>query len=112
MRLDELVSDDRVSKALEYLASTDEKFAEAKVATSRTEYMAKLAEAMAFKSVQVGSVEDKKAEAKMSKSVMQAWDTHYAAVIAYERLRASRERAVLLVDLWRSVNANRRQGHA
>ena len=111
MKLDELVSEDRISKVLDYLAATDETYAEAKVATSRTEYLAKLQESMAYKEITVGSIEDKKAEAKISPKVMAKWDEHYSALIAYEKMRAKRERAVLLVDLWRSLNANRRQGN-
>jgi hypothetical protein len=111
MKLDELVTEDKVSAVLSFLAGNDEAYADLKVATQRTEYLAKLEEAMVYKTITVGSIEDKRAEAKISPKVMARWDAHYDAVLAYEKLRAKRERAVLIVDLWRSLNANRRVGN-
>lgn len=111
MKLDEAVSEDRIGAVLDFLARNDDVFAELKVATSRTEYLAKLEEAMIYKTIAVGSVEDKRSEAKISPKVMAKWDEHYSALIAYEKMRAKRERAVLLIDLYRTVEASRRQGN-
>jgi hypothetical protein len=107
----ELLSESRVTDALHYLANSDELVAQLKTNSARTEYLAKLQEAMAYKAIQVGSVEDKKSEAKMQPQAIAAWNAHFEAVTEYEKVRARREREVLVIDVWRSINANRRVGN-
>jgi hypothetical protein len=82
-----------------------------KANVARTEYMAKVAEAVAYKAIPAGSVEDKKAEAKIMPQCMKAWEDHFVAVTEFEKVRARREREVLIIDVWRSINANRRVGN-
>ena len=103
-------SETSVAKVVDYLAATDDQTAELKADVQRTEYLAKLAEAFAYKALSVGTVEDKKAEAKMSKDVQAAWDMHFIAIAKYEKARATRERGNMIFEGWRSANANRRQG--
>ena len=111
MKLDDIVNETKVAAALQYLAGSDESFANLKADVQKSEYLAKLEEAMAFKSISVGTVNDKQAEAKMSPTVQKRWDAHFVAVASYEKVRATRERAVLTTELWRSLNANRRVGN-
>lgn len=99
-----------IGKVLDYLASTDEKSADLKMQVQRTKYLAELAESFAFKAISVGSVADKQAEVQLDKTVQGKWADHFKAVVAYERVRARREHGMLLTELWRSWNANRRQG--
>jgi hypothetical protein len=108
--ISEVLNESRVTDALTYLAQTDESLAEAKASVSRTKFLCDVAEAVAFKSIQVGSIADKNAEVKLSKAVQDAWETHFKAVVQHEKLRARREREILVVEIWRSINANRRQG--
>jgi len=105
-----LVDESRVDQAMTYLASTDETFAQARGTMLRTEYLADVAESMVYKSIQGGSVEDRKREAKVAPETRAAMEKHFQAVVQFETLKARRAREVLVVDLWRSVNANRRQG--
>lgn len=107
---EEHMSEKRIAQMLDYLAATDERCASLKANVARTEYLAKLQEAMAYKAIDNGSIEDRKAEAKMSPTVQKAWDGHFKAVAAYEKVRARRGHAMTLTELWRSWNANRRQG--
>lgn len=107
-----IVSDERLDKAMSLLATTDLEFAERKGQVLRTEFMAKHAEALTYKALgSTGSVEDRKQEVRLSTDVKMAWDEHFQAVVNYENLKAQRERAVLVVELWRSTNANRRAGN-
>lgn len=94
------------------LATTDLEFAERKGQVLRTEFMAKHTEALTYKALgNTGSVEDRKQEVRINTDVKAAWDEHFTAVVNYENLKAQRERAVLVVELWRSSNANRRAGN-
>jgi hypothetical protein len=106
-----VLNESRVTDALHYLAGSDELVASLKSNVARTEYMAKLQESMAYKAIPIGSVEDKKAEAKMQPQAIAAWNAHFEAVTEYEKVRARREREVLVIDVWRSINANRRVGN-
>lgn len=99
-----------IGKVLDYLAATDEKSAELKMEVSKSKYLAELAESFAFKALTVGSVADKTAEVQMSREVQAKWKQHFAAVVAYEKVRARREHGVMLCDMWRSFNANKRSG--
>jgi len=103
------ITQSRMEAALSYLAQTDSEIAEAKVTMLRSEYLAKLKEAFNFKTAD-GSVEERKAIAKTDPEAQEAWNKHYVAVADYEKLRAKRERAVLTIDLFRTLEASRRQG--
>lgn len=105
-----LVTEQRVDAALSYLATTDRECAAWKGTVLRTEHMAKVAEALAYKSLE-GSVEDRKQGARLDENVKKAWDEHFNAVVQYETVRARREREALIVDLYRTESANRRQGN-
>ncbi len=107
-----IVSDDRVDRAMQFLATTDLQCASAKSMVLRTEFMAKHTEALVYKSLgNEGSVEDRKQAMRIDERVVKAWDEHFNAVRDYEAVKARREREVLVVDLWRSTNANRRAGN-
>ena len=111
MKFDDHVSETRIGKVLDYLGATDESCAGLRADVQRTEFLAKLAEAFAYKAISVGSVEDKKAEAKLSKEVQEKWETHFKAIAAYEVVRSRREHAALLCDIWRTHAANMRKGN-
>lgn len=100
-----------MERALRWMATTDTEFADWRVASLRTEYLAEVAEALVYGSITEGSVEDRKKAAKASAEVKKAMEDHFAAVRGYEVLRAQRKSAELLIETWRSVNANRRVGN-
>ena len=106
-----MITEDKLEAALAYLASTDESSAKLKADVARSKYLAELAEAFAFKTINVGSIADKQAEVQIDKGVQAAWDKHFTAIAAFETVRAKRERAVLLVDVYRTQAANRRVGN-
>lgn len=105
-----MISTEKLEGALAYLARTDDEIAEAKAVVARSEYLAKLREAFAFKTAEGDTVRDREVVAKTDAEAQEAWNRHFMAVVDYEKLRAKRERAVLTVDVWRSENASRRQG--
>jgi hypothetical protein len=107
-----MVTAERLDKAMNLLATTDLECATRKAQVLRTEFMAKHAEALVYKALgNEGSVEDRKQAVRLHESVVKAWDEHFNAVRDFEALKARREREVLVVELWRSMNANRRAGN-
>lgn len=104
-----LVKNEQVEKALHYLADTDEQIADARVAVLQTEYLAEVAEAMAFRYAE-GSVESRKQEAKTVQAVKDSKDVYFKAVRQFEVLKAKRKRAELTIEMWRTSESSRRAG--
>ncbi len=104
------ISDDRLQKSLTYLATTDEEAAQARAymdgmnEQKKTVFSVELLKAS-------GSVEVKKAEAYSSSSYMQHAKLVQQAIYDYEVLRNKRLTEALIVEVWRSCNANRRRGN-
>jgi hypothetical protein len=105
-----LVDEARVDKAMAILAETDLEVASWRGQVLRTEFMAKSAEALAFKSLE-GTVEDRKQGARLEKAVQDAWEQHFKAVVGWESCKARREREVMVVELFRTLESSRRAGN-
>lgn len=104
-----MIDEERLEKALRYLATTDSECAKLKANQARTEYQAKRTEALILK-LGEGAMDLRKAEAKADPRSESAWEEHFKAIEAYESVRAKRETEAIIVETWRSMNANRRQG--
>lgn len=105
-----MVSDERVDKAISFLAATDKTSAEMKVDVRRKEYIAKKVRARMFLSAE-GNNEARKALAEVSDEVSQAEEELAKAEAEYETVKAQRLTAALLVDVWRTTSANQRTGN-
>jgi len=105
-----LISDKRLEQALTYMATTDATAAELKGDVERAEYRCKLARAREFITAE-GSVEARKAAAEMSESVQQVEDERCRLIVEYEKVKAKRQTEALIIDVWRSLNANQRHGN-
>jgi len=106
----EHLNEARVERAMATLAETDMQAADSKVMVLRTEQKIKTVKALVYSALE-GSIEDKKQKVELNSDVQKAYDDHFTAVRDYEIVRNRREREVLVVELWRSVNASRRQGN-
>lgn len=104
-----IVSDDKAAAALNFLSSTDEQSALAKVEVERCALRQKKERARAFLEAS-GSNDVRKAIAERAESVGAADDRYVAAVIEFETLRTQRETRDLQIRVWQSEGANRRQG--
>ena len=102
-----MIDEQKLERAMNYLAETDETCAELKANVARTDYLAKVAEALAFNLCE-GSNDVRKNEARVAAPVREAWEAHFSAMKAYEVVRARRERAILTIEVWRTISANRR----
>lgn len=105
-----MISEERLEKALTFLATTDERSADLKGQVARKEYGAKLARSKIYL-VSEGSVEARKAKAEVSVEVEQAEDELAQAIVEHEKVKAKRATEELIVEVWRSVEASRRQGN-
>jgi hypothetical protein len=104
-----MISEDRLQKALTYLSKTDEPAAELKAEVARKEYVCKLARSRGFIMAE-GSVDLRKALAEKSEGVMEAEDALAVAIVEFEKVKAKRLTETLIIEVWRSCNANRRAG--
>jgi len=105
------ITAERMEKALTFLATTDDTAADLKAQVARKEYGCKLARSRGFLAAE-GSVEARKAQAECSEGVQAAEDEYARAIVEFEKVKAKRATEELIVEVWRSVNSNRRQaGH-
>lgn len=106
-----MISEERAGKSLNYLASTDEEVAEAKVAVARCEYHCDLVRAQVLLEQTEGSVAIKEAKAEVDERTQKAEEQRLKAIGVFEHLKAKRATAEWVIETWRSLNANRRQGN-
>lgn len=93
---------------MEFLAGSDLSYAEAKTQVLRSEIFVKRVRARVFL-VAEGSVEVRKAKAEANNDVADADEGLIEATLKFEELKARRQRAEILIEVWRSVNASQRK---
>jgi len=104
-----VINEARLEKALSYLAQTDEPCAELKADVDRSEYKAKSLKAACFLHLE-GGVAEREAKALQEQSVMDAYMLHFKAIRDYQAMFNKRSLEVLVCEIWRSLQANRRAG--
>ena len=97
-----MITDERAEKALRYLAETDLSCAEAKANMERAEYKAKATKQAVFRMTE-GSVAERTAVAETS-------GQYFLAMREYGHIANKRETERIVMDTWRTIQANRRQG--
>jgi hypothetical protein len=103
------VAAENVEGAIHFLAETDVPYAEAKTDVERCEILRKRTRAREFLDA-TGTVAEREARAEVAATVETADGQYCDAVLEYERLRARRQRAELVVDLYRTLESSRRVG--
>ena len=105
-----MISENRVQEALKRLAESDEPAAQAKANMLRLEKTEKTILGVVFLE-SVGTNGEREYKARTSENYRQ-WQEDYAnAVLEYETLRNKRTKEELVIEVWRSLNANRRHGN-
>ena len=102
------ITQDRMESAMEYLAETDKDYALEKSELERSEIARKRARAKVFLTAD-GTVAERQAKAEMAQEAQDADDRYVKTIEMYETLKARRERAMIVIDVWRSLNASRRK---
>jgi mevalonate pyrophosphate decarboxylase len=104
-----LPNENDISKALLYMAETDEAYAKIQAHVKAMDHQCKTIKGLAFLEA-TGSVAERNAKADSSVTY-RAWINDYENAYADMKIYESkRKRADLTIEVWRSLNANRRQG--
>jgi hypothetical protein len=99
---------EQLEKAMTYLATTDTEYAHEKAELEKAEIARKRIRARFFLT-HTGSVEERKARAEVEVEVCTADDQYLFCIKVFETLRARRQRAEIVIDVWRSMEASRRK---
>lgn len=106
-----MISEDRLQKALVYLAESDSNYGKLRGRVEGIEYRLKVAEAQ-------GIIESQgKGNAEFIKSLSRASDKYRALVDEFieaktelETIAAKRKTEEIIISIWQSINANKRAG--
>lgn len=107
--MNELPDAERVGKALNYLANTDEPYGRLCAAVSAIEHKGKAIKAVEYLKAS-GPVAERNAVVECSQAFKGWMEELENATADREIMRARRKTAELLIEVWRSVNSSRRQG--
>jgi paraquat-inducible protein B len=103
-----LVTEDRVEKALVYLAETDERHAKAKALVKGMEQILKTTRSQAFLEA-TGTVAEREAMSYTAQTFKDATKRYENAVADFEIMENVRTRHQLVIDIWRTLEASRRR---
>lgn len=104
-----MITREQCADAVREIGESDHNYAEAKTEVERATWLAKHTRALVYESVEGKSVEDKKQAVERHDRVSAAEDRRINAVLAFEKIKATRETKQLIVEVWRSVEATRRR---
>lgn len=105
------ITDDRIEQALKKMAATDASHAACKGEVERLHLVKKTIEASAYLDAPKGTVAEKEAYVYTTPEYKAHCDEYKQAVLEYQRLTNERERERLIIEVWRTVNANQRRGN-
>lgn len=105
-----MVSEQRLEQALTRLAQSDEPHADAKMEMLRSEYAAEAVRDSVYL-VSDGTIEDRKAIARQSGEYKEAMLRYFDAVRKFTALNNKRQHEVMIVDVFRTLEASRRVGN-
>lgn len=107
-----MISEERISKSLKYLAETDEPAAKAKSYMLGLEEQIKSIKGILFVQLPQGmTVAEKDARVYAHEEYQNHIKKYEGAVHDFETMKNKRDTEVLIVEVWRSENANRRKGN-
>jgi hypothetical protein len=105
-----MISEERAEKALRYLVDTDEPCALAKAEMERAEYGWKATREAVFTHAE-GTVAERQAIAATHHATKEAHERYCAAVALYAKMANKRETERIVLDVYRTLCANRRMGN-
>ena len=104
-----MISDDRAEKALRYLVDTDESCALLKAEVERAEFGYKRTREAVF-THSSGTVAERQAGAMTHADTLAAHERLVAAIAEHAKIANKRDTERIVMDTWRTIQANRRQG--
>jgi hypothetical protein len=99
---------ERLEKAMIYLAESDATFAEAHMDMERAEYRAKAIRNQVFLHCE-GTVAERSAIADTSGEYDKAMGTYFESLREYDYLKNKRKTEELVIDVYRTLEASRRR---
>lgn len=106
-----MITEDRLKKALTFLAETDEPAAQARAYADLMQEKRKVMKATMMLDSDAKSNQMRECEAYCSIEYREHLEEIKNAVYEYETLRLKRQTESQIVEVWRSENANRRSGN-
>ena len=103
------ITQEQMEDALQYLSDTDETCAALRADMERAEWRAKRTKSTVF-TLSVGSVAERNALADTHADTAAAYEKYFEALQKFESMKNQRATKAIVIDIWRSLNANRRQG--
>ena len=104
-----MISDERAEKALRYLVDTDESCALLKAEVERAEFGYKRTREAVF-THSAGTVAERQAGAMTHADTLAAHDRLVDAIAAHAKIANKRDTERIVMDTWRTIQANRRHG--
>jgi hypothetical protein len=104
-----LINEQRLEKAMNYLVDTDFECANYKVDAERWKYIAKRNKAHVILA-ETGTAQVKDARAEITQVVSDAEDAYFDCLRLYEQMSAKRKTEQLVIEVWRTEQANLRKG--
>lgn len=104
------ITDERAEKALRFLAETDAECGELRAETERAEFKAKAIKDAIFRHAE-GTVAERTAHAGASDEYREAMDDYFACLSRYDAMKNKRGTEAIVLDTWRTIQANQRRGN-
>lgn len=104
-----MISQDRMEKALRFLAETDEVVAELEGEMLRTEYRHGLVKDRVFLTCE-GTIAERQARAESSNDALAAHEEYISSLVSLKKIKAKRATEEQVIQVWRSQESSRRQG--
>lgn len=104
------ITQERAVGATFWLLENAEPIAKAKAAKEHSEYRLKIVKSVAMKASGETSAAAQEREAMASQQYEAQIKEIFDRTVEYERLANLKKAAEILIDLWRSMNANQRNG--
>jgi hypothetical protein len=105
-----VISPERAEKALHFLVNTDVTFAELEGELRNAEQRAEIEEQLAFLEATGSNIREREAKAKTSAKYLAALSDVTRAEVEYKTMKYQRQSADIMVGVWRTSEASRRQG--
>lgn len=103
------ITQEQMEDALQFLSDTDDQCAALRADMARFEFRAKRKKSAVFQ-ISAGSVAERNALADTHTDTEAAYEQYFEAMRKYHAMTNQRDTKTIVVDTWRSLNANRRQG--
>ena len=105
-----MISSDRAEKALNFLVDSDHKLALLEGELRNAEQRADIQEQLGCLEATGSNIREREAKAKTEAKYLAALGDVTRAEIEYKTLRYQRASAEILIGMWRTAEASRRQG--